>query len=87
MRAPLCEIRFAVMRLLFAMVLALIASRAAANTPILAVHSYSQHYSWTQSQDDGFMENLLKDPDLQVSVTTEYLDTKHRPYDEDYAKE
>ncbi len=75
------------MKHLLAMALALITSRAAATTPILVVHSYSQHYSWTKSQDKGFMETLAKDPGLDVAATTEYLDTKRRRYDETYAKE
>ena len=75
------------MKHLLAMALALITSRAAATTPILVVHSYSQHYSWTKSQDKGFMETLEKDPGLDVAATTEYLDTKRRRYDETYAKE
>ena len=75
------------LKLLLTMGLALIATRAAATAPILVVHSYSQHYAWTQSQDGGFMEILAKDPGLHISVTTEYLDTKRRPYDGAYAKE
>ena len=75
------------MKFLLAMVLALIASRAGATTSILVVHSYSEHYPWTQSQDEGFMETLAKDPELSISATTEYLDTKRRSYDETYAKE
>ena len=70
------------MKFLLAMVLALIASRAGATTSILVVHSYSEHYPWTQSQDEGFMETLAKDPELSISATTEYLDTKRRSYDE-----
>ena len=75
------------MKLFLVIALALVASRASATTPILVVHSYSQHYPWTQSQDEGFMETLAKDSALHISVTTEYLDTKRRPYDEAYAKE
>ncbi|MEI6603721.1 MAG: ATP-binding protein [Verrucomicrobiota bacterium] len=75
------------MKFLLALVLALITSRAAAATPILVVHSYSQRYPWTQSQDEGFMETLTQDPGLHISATTEYLDTKRRRYDPTYAKE
>ena len=75
------------MKFLLAMALALVAFRTAAATQILAVHSYSQHYPWTLSQDAGFMEALAKDPGLNLSVTTEYLDTKRRPYDAAYAKD
>ncbi|MEI6035960.1 MAG: histidine kinase dimerization/phospho-acceptor domain-containing protein, partial [Verrucomicrobiae bacterium] len=76
------------MRILFALLLlAAGALSAAPTTSILVVHSYSQHYPWTQSQDEGFMEALEADAGGNASVCTEYLDTKRRRYDETYANE
>ncbi|MEI8312439.1 MAG: PAS domain-containing protein, partial [Verrucomicrobiota bacterium] len=78
------------MKFLLTLVLSLFAFRVVSAVPatqILVVHSYSQHYPWTNRQDDGFMEVLAGDARLKASVTTEYLDTKRRAYDGTYAKE
>lgn len=78
------------MKLLLTLVLSLFAFRVVSAVPatqILVVHSYSQHYPWTNRQDNGFMEVLAGDARLKASVTTEYLDTKRRAYDGTYAKE
>ena len=59
--------------------------RLEAITRIFVLHSYSQEYPWTQAQHKGVMRALNEDPDLKVAVSTEYLDTKRRSYDETYA--
>ncbi|MDK9713051.1 MAG: PAS domain S-box protein [Sulfuritalea sp.] len=59
---------------------------AMAATPILIVHSYSQEYAWTRGQHEGFIDALKTDPGLTPVLSTEYLDTKRRPYDAAYAQ-
>ena len=59
--------------------------RAAPITQVLVLHSYSQEYPWTQSQHQGFIQSLEADAGIKVAVSTEYLDTKRRPYDAAYA--
>lgn len=54
---------------------------------VFVLHSYSQEYPWTQSQHNGFMQALADDPLGKVTVSTEYLDTKRRSYDETYAND
>ena len=54
---------------------------------VLIVHSYSQEYAWTRSQNGGFTAVLTADPQLNVLISTEYLDTKRHPYEEVYANE
>ncbi len=59
--------------------------RAGSAAQIFELHSYSQEYPWTQSQQAGFIETLSKDPRVKISVITEYMDTKRRVYDPSYA--
>jgi len=54
---------------------------------IFILHSYSQEYAWTQSQNKGFIGTLLSDTQIKTEVSTEYLDNKRRAYDETYAKD
>lgn len=54
---------------------------------ILIVHSYSQEYPWTRSQHEGFIQTVAADAHWEFLVSTEYLDTKRRAYDETYANE
>ncbi len=73
-----------------ALALALIApamSYAAPARQILILHSYSQEYPWTRGQHDGFIQTLATDPQTEFLVSTEYMDTKRRAYDEAYASE
>jgi len=60
---------------------------AAPTSRIFILHSYSQEYAWTQSQHEGFMQTLAADAQVEPLVSTEYLDTKRRAYDETSANE
>jgi two-component system cell cycle sensor histidine kinase/response regulator CckA len=60
---------------------------AVTKSRIFVLHSYSQEYPWTRGQNDGFIRALEADPQVDPLVSTEYLDTKRRSYDEAYAKE
>ena len=60
---------------------------AAPTRQILILHSYSQEYPWTRGQHEGFIQTLADDAQLEFLVSTEYLDTKRRAYDETYASE
>jgi len=53
---------------------------------VLAIHSYSQEYPWTKSQYQGFIRHLATHAQSPVTVSTEYLDTKRRPYTADYGQ-
>ena len=52
---------------------------------ILIVHSYSQEYPWTRGQHEGFIQTVAADVQVEFLVSTEYLNTKRRAYDETYA--
>jgi diguanylate cyclase (GGDEF)-like protein len=54
---------------------------------VLAIHAYSQEYPWTKSQHRGFVEELTKNSLVPVSISTEYLDTKRRAYNDEYARQ
>ena len=58
---------------------------AAPATQIFVLHSYSQEYPWTQSQHKAFIQAITEDTQVNAAVSTEYLDTKRRAYDETYA--
>jgi PAS domain-containing protein len=60
---------------------------AAPTKQILIVHSYSQEYPWTRGQHEGFIQTLAADAQWEFLISTEYLDTKRRAYDETYASE
>jgi PAS domain S-box-containing protein len=60
---------------------------AAPPRQILIVHSYSQEYPWTRGQHEGFIQTLAADAQGEFLVSTEYLDTKRRDYDEAYGSE
>lgn len=60
---------------------------AAPTSQIFVLHSYSQEYPWTQGQHEGFIQTLTEDAQVERLVSTEYLDTKRRAYDETYASE
>ncbi len=61
--------------------------KAAPPTQIFVLHSYSQEYTWTRRQHEGFMKALAEDSQVNAVVSTEYLDTKRRAYDPPYANE
>jgi len=54
---------------------------------VLAIHAYSQEYPWTKSQHRGFVEELTKNSRIPVNISTEYLDTKRRAYNDEYARQ
>jgi diguanylate cyclase (GGDEF)-like protein len=54
---------------------------------VLAIHAYSQEYPWTKSQHQGFVDELTKNSQIPVSISTEYLDTKRRAYNAEYARQ
>jgi len=54
---------------------------------VLAIHAYSQEYPWTKSQHRGFVEELTKNSRIPVNISTEYLDTKRRVYNDTYARQ
>jgi len=60
---------------------------AAPINQIFILHSYSQEYSWTRGQHEGFMQTLTADAQVEPLISTEYLDTKRRAYNETYASE
>jgi diguanylate cyclase (GGDEF)-like protein/PAS domain S-box-containing protein len=61
--------------------------QAAPTSQIFILHSYSQEYAWTRGQHEGFMQTLAADAQVEPIVSTEYLDTKRRAYNETYASE
>jgi PAS domain S-box-containing protein len=67
--------------------LAPVMSHAEHARQILIVHSYSQEYPWTRGQHEGFLQTVAADTQEEFLVSTEYLDTKRRAYDETYANE
>ncbi|MET0029592.1 MAG: EAL domain-containing protein [Candidatus Thiodiazotropha sp.] len=50
--------------------------RAAPQTPLLVIHSYSQEYPWTKGQHQGFVQALKTGYSGNLTIETEYLDTK-----------
>ena len=54
---------------------------------ILMLHSYSQEYPWTQSQHEGFINGLHTAGDQSARINSEYLDSKRRKFDADYARQ
>ena len=55
-------------------------------TQIFALHSYSQEYLWTHEQHEGFVQTVGADSQVNITISTEYLDTKRRAYDSTYAE-
>lgn len=51
---------------------------------VFILHSYNQHYPWTQSQHEGFVSAISNDTTDQVILSTEHLDTKRLRYDAVY---
>lgn len=56
-------------------------------TSVFILHAYSQEYDWTRRQHAGFVTELQNLHAQDVQFMTEYLDTKRRPLDENYARE
>lgn len=57
---------------------------AEAKKRIFILHSYSQEYSWTKLQHDGFVAELEKKLSIPLEISTEYLDTKRVSFDPSY---
>lgn len=53
---------------------------------IFILHSYSQEYPWTRDQHSGFTSNYYSGTQQQAIISTEYLDTKRKPYSKKYAE-
>ena len=53
-------------------------------TRVFVLHSYNQEYPWTLSQHQSFVNTLSAASDHELIIETEHLDTKRRPYTEDY---
>ena len=51
---------------------------------IFILHSYSQHYPWTQSQHDNFVATVSAQVQSPLIFNTEHLDTKRINYDQSY---
>jgi diguanylate cyclase (GGDEF)-like protein len=51
---------------------------------VLILHSYSQHYPWTLSQHNGFVESISTSSVGLIAFSTEHLDTKRVAYDVEY---
>lgn len=58
---------------------------ASGSLKILIVHAYSQEYPWTKGQHQGFVDKLNQEAALQITIKTEYLDTKRIQYEQNYA--
>ncbi len=67
-------------------VIASSATSAMETAQLFVLHSYSQEYPWTKGQHQGFVESLQQVADTQFQIETEYLDTKRRRYEPDYAQ-
>jgi diguanylate cyclase (GGDEF)-like protein/PAS domain S-box-containing protein len=52
---------------------------------ILVLHSYNQEYPWTRRQHEGFVQSLKTGLDAELMIKSEYLDTKRRRYEPEYA--
>ncbi|MET0068287.1 MAG: EAL domain-containing protein [Candidatus Thiodiazotropha sp.] len=49
---------------------------AASQYKLLVIHSYSQEYPWTRGQHQGFVQTLKPEFGTQLTIESEYLDTK-----------
>lgn len=59
-------------------------SYAQSPVQVLILHSYSQEYPWTKSQHQAFIAELTSAIPHGLNISTEYLDTKRKPFDSDY---
>ncbi len=62
----------------------LCAAAAAHTARVFVLHSYNQEYPWTLSQHQSFVDTLRSESDHEIVIETEHLDTKRRPYTDDY---
>jgi len=81
------KLSFFLSLLLFVLSLFNTAGQAHQSFRVLTVHAYSQEYPWTKSQHRGFVDELTRNSSIPVNISTEYLDTKRRAYNKDYAKQ
>ena len=54
---------------------------------LFLLHSYSQEYPWTKYQHEGFTQKLVSGLSQPPAISTEYLDTKRRQFEQAYAAE
>ena len=54
---------------------------------IFVLHSYSQEYNWTKRQHSGFIQQMQALYQNDLTIQTEYLDTKRQTFDDKYASE
>ncbi|MDH5355774.1 MAG: EAL domain-containing protein [Gammaproteobacteria bacterium] len=62
-------------------------AQANQTSQVLVVHAYSQEYPWTKSQHQGFVDQIIEKSLIPVSISTEYLDSKRRAYNSEYAEQ
>ena len=62
----------------------LCATALARTTQVLVLHSYNQEYPWTLSQHQNFVSTLRAKSSHEIVIETEHLDTKRRPYTDEY---
>jgi ABC-type uncharacterized transport system substrate-binding protein len=53
---------------------------------VLIIHSYSQEYTWTKNQHEGFIRHLQKNLKEPLEISTEHLDTKRVEFNEEYQR-
>ncbi|MDD5717988.1 MAG: ABC transporter substrate binding protein [Sulfuricurvum sp.] len=51
---------------------------------IFILHSYSQEYGWTKSQNDAFIRTLKTEMNVPLTISVEYLDTKRLKFTDEY---
>jgi hypothetical protein len=51
---------------------------------VFILHSYSQEYSWTKSQNDSFVQTLQRLSPSALDISVEYLDTKRIKFTPEY---
>jgi hypothetical protein len=51
---------------------------------VFILHSYSQEYSWTKSQNDSFVHTLQTLSPYALDISVEYLDTKRMKFSPEY---
>ncbi|HEY9050875.1 MAG TPA: ABC transporter substrate binding protein [Gammaproteobacteria bacterium] len=75
-----------ILRLLLLLSISLLSPFTYASSPvqIFILHSYSQEYPWTKTQHNAFTGTLRANSIDTSLISTEYLDTKRKKYDDVY---
>lgn len=71
--------------LCFLLSLSLPAMAAPDGVHVFVLHSYSQEYPWTKRQHEGFVDALESRHAAELTIETEYLDTKRHAFTREYA--